>query len=475
MGKLDEKEIKELYEYIHSPYFNKNRNIRSFFDAIYPYHPSFEKLPPKEAIFKSVYPSESYFEQKINDLMSYVVSAIQDFLSYQEYQQHGSLKNIHLLTALRKKHIDKDFIRISRQVETSLDKGNHDEEYYYQTMRLEQERDQFYIAQEEKELMLYLQRKMDALDRYYLTAKLKSACEMINRQIVYSASFHIPLLDELNNYVHDHSQQFENVPAVNIYYTIYLCLTRPEEEEHYNELVKLLEDNISFFSPDEQKELYGYAQNYCIRKLNSGADIYNRKLHELYLKFLKIWDAFENDYLSQWDYKNIVSTALRLKEFEWTSWFIDHYKDRIHPDYRLNAYRYNKAFYYYEVKNYTEAIRQLRDVEFNDNFYVLGARSILLKIYYEQEEEEALRTSIESFKNFLKRNKKLSSYHKTIYNNLLACTSRLNAERQKLSLKKNKSVSNSFTELGKDIEGRIPLAYSSWLKQQWQMLRQLFQ
>ena len=50
---------------------------------------------------------------------------------------------------------------------------------------------------------------------------------------------------------------------------------------------------------------------------------------------------------------------------------------------------------------------------------------MILKIYYEMEDHEALRYHLQAFKIFLTRNKVVSAYQRTIYSNLVKFTWKL--------------------------------------------------
>ena len=63
--------------------------------------------------------------------------------------------------------------------------------------------------------------------------------------------------------------------------------------------------------------------------------------------------------------------------------------------------------------------------EFTDLYYQLDSRSILLKCYYETGDTDGLLYFIPSFKMFLKRNKLISEYQRTIYSNLVKFTNML--------------------------------------------------
>ena len=70
-------------------------------------------------------------------------------------------------------------------------------------------------------------------------------------------------------------------------------------------------------------------------------------------------------------------------------------------------------------------IEYLRDVEYSDVVYALGAKSMLLRTYYEQGEYMALDSLIDSFRIFLRRNKVISKNLKREYINFVNLVKRL--------------------------------------------------
>ena len=64
------------------------------------------------------------------------------------------------------------------------------------------------------------------------------------------------------------------------------------------------------------------AINYCVQQLNSGAEHYVRSVFELYQYGLNYNILIENHHLNQFTHKNIITTAIRLEEFDWVKQFI---------------------------------------------------------------------------------------------------------------------------------------------------------
>jgi len=171
----------------------------------------------------------------------------------------------------------------------------------------------------------------------------------------------------------------------------------------------------------------------------------------------------EKGQLSPWNYKNIVTVGLRLNKFEWVQHFIDEYKSFINSDFRESAYKYNIARYHYYKKEYSEVLRLIQQIEFEDVFYNLDSRTMILKIYYEEDEIEALMSFLDSFRIFLLRNKQISSYHKKNYLNLVRFTKRL------INIIPGDIV--KIEKLRKELVGTSNITESAWLLQQIELIK----
>jgi hypothetical protein len=82
------------------------------------------------------------------------------------------------------------------------------------------------------------------------------------------------------------------------------------------------------------------------------------------------------------------------------------------------------ATFYFKKKDYTLAMNFLQNVEFDDVLHNLDARRMLLCIYYDLAEFEALEAHLEAFKIYLYRQKDLG-YHRENCLNLIRYTRRL--------------------------------------------------
>ena len=281
--------------------------------------------------------------------------------------------------------------------------------------------DRFFQKQKLRRFDKNLQYASDNLDLFYLSAKLKYTCEMLDRQKVLSADYQNAMIEEVANYLENtpHDQH----PSIAIYYQIFLTLTKENGEAHFEKLKQLLNIHFNRISPKEMKHMYLATLNFCIRKVRKKEEKFVKEAFDLFLRGIETRLLYENDHLSPWTFKNVVKLGLRLKQFDWTEQFILKYQNHLSEEFRQNALNYNLADLFYYKKDLGKALEYLQKVEYSDVFYALNSKEMLLKIYYEMNEEEALHNLLASFRIYLKRNKLISDTIRLPYQNFISLLS----------------------------------------------------
>ena len=238
------------------------------------------------------------------------------------------------------------------------------------------------------------------------------------------------------------------IPAIAIYYQIYLTFIDPTDESHYFNLKNLIKNQLHLFPQEEARDIMNSAINYTIQKQNQGLLKFSLENFELWKEALKRNVVLINDELSPWSFKNIVTLALRLNEYEWTEHFIKDYGIKINKEFRENAINYNQAILFFYKKEYNKAIPLLQKVQFDEVNYGLGAKALLLATYYELDEFDALDSFYESFKIFVNRNKNITDDIKKSYIQLIKLTKLLtesNSDKLKLQKIKNEIQNSQAT------------------------------
>ncbi len=452
---LGNKELKKLELFIRSPFFNTTEEVTLLFQAIKKHAPEFNRTKlEKSAIYKAALGKRPYDEKKLGYWMTDLLKLTERFLAYRQLEERTLQGELYLMQRYADAGLEKHYNSTLNQARKQQDQYPYlDAEHFYREFQLEATNNRYFDQLRQHRYDDSLQKAIDSLDRYYLTLKLKYSCEIFNRKNVVAADYEIRLLDEILLYVKD--QDLTEAPTVGVYYRILMTLTDSGNEQHFVELKRLLKEHTKVFSPQEARDMYAYAQNYCIKRINSGQSEYFNELFGLYQRALETDTLIVGKHLSPWTYKNIIGAGLRIKEYDWVKNFIHEYKDRIAPEFRENAFTFNLATFHFNTGKPEKAMELLNGVEFTDVFYNLDSKAMLLRIYYEMDADEAMRSLIESFNAYIRRNKLISDHQKTIYKNMIKFT------RQMAGLFNPKK--EQVESLRKEIEETKQVAYRNWL------------
>ena len=428
---LSDKELKQFQLWVDAAIFNKNKDIVQLMNLVARYASDFDskkavKALDKVNVFKKIYKKENYNNLTINNLISDTYILLCDFLTYQNFQHSQQFSRLCLMDEFFEKGLYKNVDQEARKFRQEQEKSSiRNSSYYFDEYLFYKQKDALFLSKANRTADVNLQLKNNQLDLFYFATKLKIACDMTSRNAVIQANYTSSFLEELLNYYHQNQAQFENIPSITVYYQVLKMLENQDNSEHYHQLKSTLAQNLAYFPNEELRTLYDYARNYCIRKINSGETGYYQEILNLYQFLLDKKIIFQNGYLTQWDYKNIITVGLRLQSYDWTENFIKTYKNSLPENVRENAFIYNLASFYYETHEYKKSLQLLHKVKFTDTTYPLGAKIIQLKSYYELQETEPFYALTDAFQIFVKRNRHLSDYRKTAYLNLIKITKKI--------------------------------------------------
>ncbi len=450
-------EYKWFDQYIRSPYHNENPLLADLLgyirDSLQAKSP---QQPEKEEAFGILFPNQAFNDLKIRHLISDLLRLLEGFLINESLKSSNISSRLQLLKELRSRNQNKHFEAVFNNARGLQHKQPYrNAAYFYHEYALEAEYSSFLALQQSRLFETNLQQTVDNLDVFYLIEKLRYGCIFHNYKNVLAVDYQSLLMDEILEHIRQ--QNYDHVPAVSIYYSIYMTLTESDDELHYRDLKSLLLRHIDQFTHEEAREMYAFANNYCIKQINLGHNQYLNEIFANYQTLLQKEIIIENGSISPWDYKNIVVTGLRLNEFTWVEDFIYRYKHKLEVRFRENAFIYNLAYYHFYRNDYDRVMDLLQQVEFEDVFYSLDSKAMLLKTYYELHEVESLLSLFDSFTIFLKRNKVISDRHRHTYLNLIRFVKKLS----RIPPGDHKKIE----ALQQEIEGSKGVADLNWLRE----------
>lgn len=456
-------------QFVRSPYYCKDPNIARFLNAIV----ETEYLPDKldrQLIFEAVFPERAYSDQSFYELGSTLYRLLEEFLIAQRLGQSNQRKSAVLLEEFSERVMNRSFqLKYKSQARETDNSSRRDEHYYLNQYLIETAADDLFMRQELRGQNDSLIAKMDNLDHFYFAAKLRTACEMHNRANIVATAYEDRFTTEVVSIIEANPEHFRSIAAVWAYYLIYKMLVS-NKESFFLDLRELLASQLHCFSRSEARGLFQHALNFCIRRINQAEAGWLEKIFDVYQLQLEKNYLTEGKYVNQWNYKNIITVGLRLKEYEWTRAFLEEQRENLAPEFRENAFNYNLANFLYETGEKGQAQRLMQTVAFTDPYYNLATRSLLSRIYLEEEDGEGLFAQLEAFRGFLSRNKRISKYQKEVNLNFVRLTKSVQRLKDLKPLRITEKYLARVADLEKRIKGKSTV-HQLWLLQQLNQLR----
>ncbi|OWY16786.1 hypothetical protein C7N43_30105 [Sphingobacteriales bacterium UPWRP_1] len=418
LQQLTKKEQKNLSDYFCQPYYSqKHPQLGKLLQYLLQHLNTPEKAAP-QTVFGLVFPGLPYNDLKLRHLAAEALQHAEEALAAQNSISDRYYLQLQLMEIYRSRKMVKHYEGVSNSLQTLFNRDEQrNAEYYRYHYLFWRNKDLFTENRNQPEKQTYLANASDALDVFYLSSKLRMAAEMITLKKVVDSPHQMQLLTELLQMV----QQgiWLQYPVIAVYFHIVMTLTEPDNPAHFDSLNHLFATQNSKLTTAEAREVYYFLLNYCATKINSGQTKFLHQIFDLYQIGLNTQLLLEGHHLSPWNYKNIVTAALRLGNYSWVYDFLHQYRSFLPPKHQKNAFTYNLANYYFFNKDYPRVLQLLQEVSYDEVFYSLDARSLLLKTYFELDEYEALQSLIDSFRQWLNRTKELSKPRQQTYRNLL--------------------------------------------------------
>jgi tetratricopeptide (TPR) repeat protein len=417
------KELRDLGKWVESPAHNQRQDVVNLYgfltekDRLY-----CDELLSKTDVFSYVYPKEDYDDARFRQTMYFLMKVVEDYLVFQELSSDPSKVKLALAKFYRKRKLKKGVVKSLRQAKEVLEKQSHRNEHFY---RVDYDilQEQYLFQSQQKRITSYnLQELSEALDISYLAEKLRQGCHMLTHQKVYKAEYNIGLIEPVLRYIEE--KKYDKIPAVGVYYHGLKTLTNVEEEDHFQHLKSLILEHYDLFPKSEMRDLYLMAINYCIGRMNVGKESFIAEAFALYRKGVESFILIENEQISRWTFRNVVSTGLKVKEIEWVEQFISEYQTYLEKEYQESMVQYCSGILFTAKGDYAQAMSLFSQADYKDVLLTLNAKSMLLKMYYEQDELDALESLIDSMQAFVRR-KEVIGYHKQSYKNIVRLTKKL--------------------------------------------------
>ncbi|MEZ5002508.1 MAG: hypothetical protein R2730_05670 [Chitinophagales bacterium] len=412
---LTDDEKKSLHKFLHSPFHNQHQDVVHLID----YLNRLNKITPenvdRKIIHKAIFKNKTFKESNIRHVFSYLFKNMEAFIAYTYSQPSPLMEYKALIKFYREKGLNGLLESTIRKYEKLEDDQKQNAETFLDKYQVLNE----LAATSDRSQEYDFSELLGYLDKYYISEKLKQSSNILSQQTLFGKAYEMDFMDSILKFITQ--RELLDIPTIAIHYYNYYMVNDSEEEQHFNRFMEILTNHSDAFEVDELRDLYILGINYNLRKANKGDKLAPKKVFELYELGLKNKALMPFGTLSHVTYRNIINTALYLKENQWALNFIHDYKDQIEETVREDTYNFNLAHYYSKIEDYDNAQKILATVDLKDENYKAKAKVLQLKMYYATEEFDVLESLLDSFWIYLKR-KKHSSYHRDLWFKLIRYT-----------------------------------------------------
>lgn len=419
-------ELNRASKFLRSPYYNEDEELIGLLEILLPHFKkrSFDTLSHQQ-IWQKLYGGKKFHSLRFARMFSDLLKKLEEFLVADAVKQDVAGRQQQLTAQLIGRKLVSHYPEAAKLAKQKLEASPHrDGEYYLQLFGIESQHNNFLELKNQRSTEKNLLQTVEALDTFYIVNKLNYLAAMLHYKNFLSLEAEMAFANEI--LAHLRQKDYNHIPAIDIRYRIVLSLIEPDNEEHFKAVKEKLLKAYPLFTTAAARNMYAFAINYCIRRINFGKLDYVKQLLDLYRQMLKaglMVDVAGN--LSQFDYKNIVTVGLRAGDAKWTEKFIADYKNAIPKPERRNAYTFNMARLHFYRGRFKEVLPLLQDVEYTDIFYQLDSKTTLMKTYYELGDYLPLMSLKESFRILLRRKKVISEQNRINYMNFLRFTMKL--------------------------------------------------
>ncbi len=410
---LSPKEIKAFDRFLRASYPNQQKVLR-LYSILRKQYPRFdkEKIQQDPAVLDLLSSSngDAGFRKKLGNAFSTLNGFLLEFLLLRRFKNNKSEFAIELLEIYKERKLDDLYFQKLEQMRSHKGAGFiADADTNYRLYEIN--RRLFYHTNSEKINTddHFLSSAMSHLDECFVVSKLKLACEMQNRENLLQQSYHPEFVAETLAYC---SQQPypESHPAR--FYALILQLLQQGEEPVFDRLKKNLLECGQSLNKEDQLIVLSYLLNFTSAQIKRGRTAYYREAFDLFDFGLRSRLLIADGFISATQFHNIVSIACKLKHYDWANEFIRGWKPYLKDSYRESVVGIADAYVFFATGNFDEAITRLVLIHFNNDYFSVRSRSILLQCYYEKygrSGRELILDHCKAFANFLDRNKTLHS------------------------------------------------------------------
>lgn len=436
-GIFGDKEWDFIVKALVSPAFGNNREevrrrLLTFAQHIRKHAPELADSPKskhiEQQIWKALYPDKPYNDGRMRQEKTALLQAIEQIIP------HIILQNLPTLQAVWELRYYAELLPLHPYFEAKLNEYQqqipqwtesslYDTEYYNHKLQVEEAIAVYYTQQPNHTDNFNLNQTAAALNTYFIAQQLRFALYLINlnqqAQLPLQA---LPFLPHLMAYIAENESRYSQELTIwTRYQTLLLLSDTNASIAQIEQHLPLLQKSLMYFPAQEKNNLYVYATNYVISRLNADTNLENIKHYWkfLYNIYISVGIAQHlalrpKGYIVSDSLRNILVAALnahdtpheRARISAELETFLQTIEGKILGETPDQVYfKAALAILLFLKQQYNDCSRSLYLNPLPTNpFWVLDLSRLMIKAYYELKNDNQLESEINNFKTGLYRN-----------------------------------------------------------------------
>lgn len=416
-------------DFINSPYFNKQLHVKLLWDYLKSLYPVLNpEFLSKENVYSKIYPREKFVESRLRNLCSDLKLLIEKFMMIETLQTDKKGAEFYKLSSLISKRQYSLFKKKYEEVMKSKRSEIDDEWAINNNVQLYNLNFAYLNANntDAKETEEILKMINDESLKFFLAVFFKNSHRILNKQRTFFKYGYSPKnFETARNIVESNPDEFKNESYIMLHYYAAI-LYKNYDEASFNTLYNFIFKNFSKLDSGDVTDILVALINYCRTQSLKGESDFEFKAFEIYKLMANnnIWT--KDNLLRPSVYRGAVSVACNCKEFLWAENFIRNFKELQPKEHIESNYYLCCGRLYFDSKEYDKAIENLAEVKNEDSSYKYETDALLMKIYYEINETEALFSKIDSFKHWIYNNETvISERYRKVFKTMVDCIDKL--------------------------------------------------
>ena len=413
-------DVKAFDDFIRSPYFNKKSSVIRLWEILRDLFPDFpdEELR-REKLYKKLFPGKEYNYGTIKNLIFDISKLAEKFLEMEFYNNDDYFNYYYQLGGLLRKGQMRLYKSRSAEIEKKLmnqdefDGENYDKlfnlkwfklEYIFSNITNDDSKEEVYAISKYLiyDFVVKLVKSFINIKGIELEFNFKNE----NAEII--RFFENIDLDGFINRVDGISNK--DIKILSIYYKLYKSVSNPSDINLYFELKDSFIKNVNLFSIDERRVLYSGLRIALIFVSFKNDIAYDNEIFFIYKAMLE-----DNSILNYYGnielivFANYISYATRSNDAGFIKFFLEKYLDKIPSEHRENLKLFGEANISYLNKDYSSSLENLLKVNENILGIKRAVKNLEMIIHYERDDYDSFLYSVDSYKHYISRNKKITS------------------------------------------------------------------